>query len=255
MFKIEDLVFLVDDSRKNLFIINEIKSSFFIIFGVNNRMIKVVTKDEIVLATKEEIELIYNKEKELREKVTKNIPIRKNIKAVYGRVLHIDGDNTFLSSCINLYNETGVFAYGVNLKEKDIYKYIKKLILELRPDIIVMTGHDVYNGKGLSELENYENSYSFIKAINIIRKINNNVVVIAGACGSNFEALIASGANIASSPKRINIHTYDPAIAAIKVATTPFDQKVNYNNIYKYIENGHDALGGLELYGKMNLLM
>ena len=55
MFKIEDLVFLVDDSRKNLFIINEIKSSFFIIFGVNNRMIKVVTKDEIVLATKEEI--------------------------------------------------------------------------------------------------------------------------------------------------------------------------------------------------------
>ena len=79
--------------------------------------------------------------------------------------------------------------------------------------------------------------------------------VIAGACGSHFEALIASGANFASSPKRINTHTYDPAVAAIKVATTPINRIVNFDGILKYIENGHDALGGVETMGKMRLLL
>ena len=49
--------------------------------------------------------------------------------------------------------------------------------------------------------------------------------------------MIGSGANIASSPKRLNTHTYDPAIAAIKVATTPYDARVDFKYIYKYIEN------------------
>ena len=52
--------------------------------------------------------------------------------------------------------------------------------------------------------------------------------MIAGACQSNFEALIASGADIASSPKRINVHTFDPAVIAIKVATTSFLKTIDY---------------------------
>jgi transcriptional antiterminator NusG len=81
------------------------------------------------------------------------------------------------------------------------------------------------------------------------------IVVVAGACQSNFEALIASGANFASSPKRINIHTYDPAVIAVKVATTDFKKSVSMNNIERLIENGLDAFGGVDTLGKMRGLL
>ena len=121
----------------------------------------------------------------------------------------------------------------------------------------MITGHDAFLGKDKALLDNYENSKYFVKTIRAIRKhfLLDSVVIIAGACGSHFEALIASGANFASSPKRINTHTYDPAVAAIKVATTPINRIVNFDGILKYIENGHDALGGVETMGKMRLLL
>ena len=104
-------------------------------------------------------------------------------------------------------------------------------------------------------MDNYTNSKHFIKAIREIRKIDKNVIIISGACQSNFEAMIANGANFASSPKRINIHTFDPAIIAIKSATTSFMKIININDAYKYIENGKDAVGGIETLGKMRLLL
>ena len=145
-----------------------------------------------------------------------------------------------------------VYFYDIN---KSSQKVIEKIILEITPDIIVFTGHDQYYGENIKDLDNYENSKYFIKAIRVVRKHFLDVVIIAGACSSHFEALIGSGANFASSPKRVNTHTYDPAICAIKVATTPYDQRVDFRNIYKYIENGKDAIGGIETNGKMKLLM
>ena len=88
----------------------------------------------------------------------------------------------------------------------------------------------------------------------IRKKMNHDCVVIAGACQSNFEALIASGADYASSPKRINIHTFDPAVIAICVATTSFTSLVS-DNLFQYIENGKDAFGGVQTYGKMKLIV
>jgi spore coat assembly protein len=170
-------------------------------------------------------------------------------------VLHIDGDEELLNKCLKLYKELGVSCEGICIKEEEIHLYIENLIKELTPDIIVLTGHDQYNGTNIKDLSSYKNTSNFIKAIRIIRKCYLAVVISAGACGSNFEALIGNGANIASSPKRINTHTYDPAVAAIKVATTPYDTRVDFRYIYKYIENGKDALGGIETNGKMRLLL
>ena len=75
-----------------------------------------------------------------------------------------------------------------------------------------------------------------------------------GACQSNFEALIANGANFASSPKRINVHIYDPAIIAIKVSTTAYNKIVNFDSLSNVIENLNDAYGGIETMGKMRIL-
>ena len=107
------------------------------------------------------------------------------------------------------------------------------------------------------DLNNYNNTLNYIKAVRKVRQIKSrgDVVVIAGACQSNFEALIASGADFASSPKRINIHTFDPAVIAIKTATTAFNKIVNLSEALRYIEKGSEAFGGLETYGKMKLFV
>ena len=71
---------------------------------------------------------------------------------------------------------------------------------------------------------------------------------------SHFEYLIGKGANFASSPGRINTHTYDPAIVAIKVASTSKNQTVDFSDISKFIEDGRKAIGGVETEGKMKLI-
>ena len=254
MYKINDVV-KYKKENKYIFYIKKINYPFYTLCGVNNRMIIICQEEDIELADVEEIKHIYNKDENKKKRVINLFKTRKSNTALYGRVLHIDGDEEFLNKCLELYKDLGIYAYGVSLSEKDIYMHIEKIVLEITPDIIVLTGHDQYFGEDVKNLDNYENSKCFIKAIRRIRKHFLDIVIIAGACGSHFEALIGNGANIASSPKRVNTHTYDPAICAIKVATTPYDQRVDFRNIYKYIENGKDAIGGIETNGKMKLLM
>ena len=123
---------------------------------------------------------------------------------------------------MSLYEQLGIYAYGALINEENMAKEIDSYINQIRPEVIVVTGHDLYNGQGIKDLDNYSNTKNFIEAIKAIRKnpITINAVVIAGACQSNYEALIANGADFASSPKRINVHTFDPAVVAIKASTT-----------------------------------
>ena len=253
MYEISDIVQYKKDG--NIYTIKKIAIPFYTLYGINNRSIVVCEEKDIDKISNDEIKHIYNKDENKKKRVVNLFKTRKNNTALFGRVLHIDGDEEFLNKCLNLYQDLGIYAYGVALNEKDIYQHIEKIILEITPDIIVFTGHDQFYGDDIKSLDNYENSKYFIKAIRKVRKHFLDVVIIAGACSSHFEALIGSGANFASSPKRVNTHTYDPAICAIKVATTPYDQRVDFKNIYKYIENGKEALGGIETKGKMKLLM
>lgn len=255
MLQVGDIVYIKKNNRKNLFRIKDINGDKIILFGYNNRQIITVDVSDIEVASKESIENSHKMERKIQNRIVTTSKARRMYPALFGRILHIDGDSDFLKSCMELYQELDIYAYGLNIQEKKIHEQIEKIILQITPDIIVITGHDQYNGKGLRELSNYENTPYFIEAIRKIRKHFSDTVIIAGACGSNFEALIANGANFASSPKRINTHTYDPAVVAIKVATTPVDRKVDFANILKYIENGKDALGGIETSGKMKLLL
>lgn len=95
--------------------------------------------------------------------------------------------------------------------------------------------------------------------MSLIRKIRtrykkDDLVIIIGACASHYEALIANGANFASSPGRINIHTYDPAVVASKIATTSCNKVVDYESIVKHIIDGKKAIGGIETKGKMRII-
>ena len=82
-----------------------------------------------------------------------------------------------------------------------------------------------------------------------------DICIFAGACGSNFEALIASGANFASSIDRQNIEAYDPAIVAILSAITPFNQVIDIKSVNDYSILKNKSIGGIETYGKMRLLI
>lgn len=254
---VASLVVLKSDEKKIIYLIDEIVNQDKVyISGLHYRIRKIVALEELREATAEEIEQETKKAQKYFLSIA-NIKKRTNKNYLLGTVLHIDGDQKYLDKCLQLYKEIGVFANGMTIKESQIHEQIQSLIYKLTPDIVVLTGHDVYNQKGLKDLNNYSNTLNYIKAVRKIRQIKSrgDVVVIAGACQSNFEALIASGADFASSPKRINIHTFDPAVIAIKTATTAFNKIVNLSEALRYIEKGSEAFGGLETYGKMKLFV
>ena len=77
------------------------------------------------------------------------------------------------------------------------------------------------------------------------------LIVIEGACQSHFEALIGSGANFASSPKRINIHALDPAIIAATVALTPYEEQVDLREAIEKTIAQIAGIGGLQTKGTL----
>lgn len=249
--------FVLYKEEKDIYIIKDIKENTIVIKGYTHRIIRNVVQSELKLANKEEIKIAVDYINNTKNKISRSLKTRSKNKVLYGRVLHIDGDIDYLNSCLSLYKELSVPAEGIYINEKDVKNKIEKILLQLTPDIIVITGHDLYNGKGTKDLNNYENSKNFIDAVRIVRKHfdANSVVVIVGACGSHFEALIASGANFSSSPKRINIHTYDPTVIAIKVATTSCNRTIDFEQVLEFIENKKDAFGGIETKGKMKVLL
>lgn len=196
-----------------------------------------------------------NVKKDYIERIVKNNEKKKGY--ISGKILHLDGDEEYLEKCLELYHKVGVYVNGVHIKENQMSSQILSLIDQYNPDIIVITGHDAYNRQGLKDVSNYANSSNFINTIKKIRSrySKDDKIIVAGACQSHFEALIASGANFATSPKRVNVHLFDPAIAAIKVSFTPFNKIVSINDIFKFSYIKNDGLGGVESYGKMRLLL
>jgi len=253
---ISDLVVVKEDIKKIIYVIEQINDDKVYISGLNYRIRKIVKLDEIEKATQEQIDIENKKSKDYFLSIS-NTKKRSNKNYLLGKVLHVDGDKKYLDKCLELYKEIGIFSYGVTIKEDLMHERMQGLINALAPDVIVITGHDLYNKQGIKELENYSNTNHYIRAVRKIREIKSrtDLAIVAGACQSNFEALIANGADFASSPKRINIHTFDPAVIAIKIATTSFSQIVNLNEALRYIEKGPEAFGGIETLGKMRLFV
>ena len=173
-----------------------------------------------------------------------------------GKVLHIDSDPDYLKRCMNFYDNAGIRAYGLHLNEGDVYIEITKYLEDLNPDIVIITGHDSYlKGKGnKSDIRNYKNSENFIKAIESARKYEDSpekLIIIAGACQSNYEELIKAGANFASSPKRINIHALDPAIIAVSTALSDRNKTIDLIDILNKTKYGPEGIGGIITNGAM----
>ena len=171
-----------------------------------------------------------------------------------GIILHLDSDEDYLEKCKNFYNDQKVKYYGYKSEEKKYENIVISLIKKHHPNIIVITGHDAYYKKNNS----YKNSNYYIKSVKKIRSEysnNDSLIIIAGACQSDFDNLIKSGATFASSPKRINIHALDPAIIATYIALTNKNEIINLDEILSKTKYKKDGFGGFEVYGTMKIGM
>ena len=173
-----------------------------------------------------------------------------------GKILHIDGDNDYLERCMHFYENLSVKANGITLAEVEIPFRIGELLREFQPDIVVITGHDAYYSKkrDTNDLKNYQNTINFIDAVKEARKYEKSqdkLIIIAGACQSNYEELIKAGANFASSPKRINIHALDPAIIASSLALSDKNQSIDVVRLVEKTKYGKDGIGGIITNGTM----
>ena len=173
-----------------------------------------------------------------------------------GKVLHLDSDNEYLDKCLKFYKEMGVYAIGKKINEEDIADQIIGLLTEFKPDIVIITGHDAYYSKNgtKEDINNYKNSKNFVKAIRAARKYEKSqekLVIIAGACQSDYEELIKAGANFASSPKRVNIHALDPAIIATDIALTERNKTIDLVSILGKTKYGTNGIGGIITSGLM----
>ena len=172
------------------------------------------------------------------------------------KVLHIDGDEDYLNRCLKFYKRNGILAIGKKINEKNVYEQIPLLLKEYKPDIVIITGHDAYLRKkgDINDLNNYKNSAYFVKAVKACRryeKSHEKLVVIAGACQSNYEELIKAGSNFASSPKRVNIHALDPAIIASTISLTERNKEIDLKKLLDKTKYKEEGMGGIICNGLM----
>ena len=130
------------------------------------------------------------------------------------------------------------------------------LLNKYNPDILVITGHDgmIKNGTAYNDIYNYRNSKYFIRTVSQAKKWVNmtgkDLVIFAGACQSYYEALVAAGANFASSPARVLIDFMDPLVVAEKVATTEDYKYITINDIADELRDGTKGINGIGARGK-----
>lgn len=249
-FEIGNYVTRNSYNNDTIFKIIDIKDELVILKGVDIRLYADSKKEDLVKCdyknTDDEIVGSFILKDELDRSEYFYLP---------AKILHIDGDKDYLSRCMEFYKRANIFAVGEHINEKDLDSVIQRLLKKYKPDILIITGHDSINkSMDVSNINNYKNSKNFVKAVFRAREYENShekLVIIAGACQSDYEALIKAGANFASSPKRINIHALDPAIIAVNLALTEKSKEINLIELLDKTKYGKDGMGGLKSNGMM----
>ena len=247
LFNIGDIVTRISYDNDIFFEIIDIKDNIAYLKGINIRLEADSILDDLIKVNDHNV----IDDERITEDITNSFNLdREEYFYLPGKILHIDGDESYLDRCMNFYKKFNIMAYGVCLKEKDIEFEIKRYLEELNPDIVVITGHDAYYKKK----NDYKNTKNFIDSVKIARSYEKNqdkLVIIAGACQSDYEELIKAGATFASSPKRINIHALDPAIIASYIALYDRNKVIDIIDVLSKTKSGSDGMGGVAVKGSM----
>ena len=237
MFYIGDIVTRKKYNHDIVFRIKRIERDVCYLIGEDIRIEATAPKDDL---------RIYEKE---HRGVEQDFIIPKDDNMIYGKVLHIDGDSKYLDKSLRLYKLNDVPVVGYFFEEKEIPNKITGLLIKHKPDILVITGHDSYRNINIEEFKNSDNFIKAVKQARIYQPDKDALVIFAGACQSYYEALIESGANFASSPKRLSINVLDPVKIAILVATKHVGSYLDINEILSVTTNKNSGIGGIDTKG------
>ena len=232
------------------FIVNQILTTtrnhkFAILKGLNIRIEADSPIEDLEIIGKDEI--ISNEKNFTRQKI------------YLGKILHLDGDRRYSDKSAKYYNKAGLNAIVKNVPENRQASIVVPLLKKYNPDILIVTGHDAMLKKGTNynNIYNYRNSRHFINTVKEARRwgpSSDKLVIFAGACQSFYEAIIASGADFASSPGRILIDFVDPLIVAEKIAIADECRFVTSNEISREIKEGVKGVSGVGARGKKKII-
>lgn len=199
----------------------------------------------------------YNKENNINSNIEQEG--NKNTNKVLGRILHIDGDKSYLKESLKQYQKLGVPVEGLAIKEYEQPEKLKELLNLYKPDILVITGHDSLKKSGdySMDIDDYTNSKYYVECVKIAREYNSSydeLVVFAGGCKSHYEAIMNAGANFASSPNRILLHVTDPVIVAANIAKASIREVLYIDEIINGTFSGIGGIGGVETRGKCRVV-
>ena len=262
----KDITFKIIDVKK----INNKEN--IILKGINIRIIADSEEDDLEIAnedggSKDKIlntrvnEAIKNAIRfrgNLRDKIEKSGKIKSKEELMFGRpgrILHVDGDSEYMETCLKVYKQLSLDAVGKTIPEKEQPEVIVDLVRDIKPDIVVLTGHDsvVKDPKDYLDLKNYRNSEYYLESVKNLRNYNSSydeLVIFAGACQSCYERILDVGANFASSPNRVLIHCLDPVFVCEKIAYTRIDNVVSITDVIENTITGIKGVGGLQTRGK-----
>src|SRR5574344_747610 len=198
----------------------------------------------------------YNMREQINVNDNPNIFKKDEVLKRTGIIRHIDGDADYAEKSKSNYKKMGLTAYVYNIAENEQYRQIYSLLQKIRPNILILTGHDAFlkRRNDIFNIDNYKNSKYYVQGVLEARRYEHNLdnlVVFAGACQSYYEALISAGANFASAPKRVLIDMMDPLIVAETIAYTPVDQYVPLANILSNTREGINGIGGFQTRGQL----
>ncbi len=277
LFKPVDIVARKSYGMDILFKIADTKSSGrnidYVLKGIDYRIEADAPETDLILQTRKDVDMkrsavrskVENKTRSayahagsvmLKKAVGRDTPKDNSVRfSRPGKVLHLDGDNEYLSTCLEEYRKMGVDATGRHVAEKEQPAVVFRLLNEHRPDILVLTGHDgvAKTKEGFGSIANYRNSKYFVESVREARRFDpdfDGLIIFAGACQSMYPEIISAGANFASSPRRVLIHALDPVLVSQKVANTSFNAVLSPNDVIGVTITGADGIGGLQVRGK-----
>ena len=250
--KVGDYVTRISHKHDMVFRVIDIDDDICYLKGANVRLFADSDADDLV-----KIDFKMSDDKDIVERIKDSTNLeRDDYFYLPGKILHIDGDGEYLDRCLKYYNNINLIAMGICEDENIVPTKIKEYLEEYNPNILVITGHDAYYKKkgNLHDINSYKNSINFVKAVKEARKFEKShekLVIIAGACQSDYEELIKAGANFASSPKRINIHALDPAIIASRMSLSDINKDIDLKDIISSTKYGKEGIGGIITKGTM----
>ncbi|KLU62065.1 sporulation-specific protease YabG [Peptococcaceae bacterium CEB3] len=211
---------------------------------------------EVAYYRREDARTLYRKLHVVLEQRKGPAEPRDEFFEIPARVLHLDGDQEYLDQCLKTYRQLGLTATGICRSETEQPGVISEVLRENPAEILVLTGHDGFlsSKKDFRSLDSYRSSRYFVESVRAARRFQPNkdaLVIFAGACQSNYEAILAAGANFASSPKRMLIHAFDPVFIVERIAFTPIDQMISVKEVLTHTITGMDGVGGIETRGQL----